>query len=668
MSFDASVHAKAIELTKLAVKMTTAAGSGHPTSAASLAHLVTVLMYDHMRYDPAQPDHPTADRLVLSEGHACPIVYAAAADLGMAIGRDRWRPMTREDALHLREIDSPIDGHPNPAEGFPFFPAATGSLGQGLSIAAGLALAARLDGLEKRIFCLIGDGESREGQIWEAVGFLMDYHLTEVCPIFNCNGYGQSDAVSPQQAPEVTAAKLKAAGFDVQVIDGHDPAAIRQALEEHTTHCQDLNARPFAIVARTIKAWGFSSVMGSNVHGKAVPRSDLDRALAELDRMGGQVGAAWTEGDLRIPSMPTVKISHSQETLAHLPTFAEALKRFGREKLLEKGKLAPRKAYGVALQVLGHVRPHVVALDGDVENSTYTEFFADDPVLRRRFFECRIAEQNMISCAGGLAAGGKTPFVATFGKFVTRGYDQLEIGLISRFNLKVVGSHVGVGPSSDGPSQMALPDVAYFRAWTTVRNRAGNPVLYLLNPADAYAAYALTLAMAEYDGACYLRTMRPDVPLLYDDNTCFPLGGHQVLAHGHDLLMVASGCMVHEAKKALAKLQDEGIQATLVDLYCVPFDGAAIADLAEENGGRVLTLEDNYGAGFGSAVADALLERGGTFALKQMYVRRIPKSGRTPDDVLRYLGLSVDDIAKTAESLVGTAEALGSRSQARSMP
>ena len=215
MALVASVHAKAIALIKLAIDMTTAAGSGHPTSAASLAHLTTLLMYNHMRYDPAYPNHPAADRLVLSEGHACPIVYAASADLGLAIGTEQqhWRPMRRDDALRLRAIDSEIDGHPNPAEGFPFFPAATGSLGQGLSVANGLALAARLDDIEKRIFCLIGDGESREGQIWEAVDFLMDYRLTAVCPIFNCNGYAQSEAVSPQQTPEVTAAKLRAAGL-----------------------------------------------------------------------------------------------------------------------------------------------------------------------------------------------------------------------------------------------------------------------------------------------------------------------------------------------------------------------------------------------------------------------------------------------------------------------
>src|SRR5918995_574907 len=250
MAFHASVHAKAIELTKLSIDMTTAAGSGHPTSAASLAHLVTVLMYHHMRHDAADPSHPAADRLVLSEGHACPIVYAAAADLGLAIGKmpQHWRPMTRDDALQLRAIDSEIDGHPNPAEGFPFFPAATGSLGQGLSVANGLALAARLDGLDARVFCLIGDGESREGQIWEAVDFLVDYHLTAGCPIFNCNGHAQSVSVSPQQSADVTAAKLRGAGFEVCMIDGHDPVAIRDALAEHTVHSQQTDGQPFAIV------------------------------------------------------------------------------------------------------------------------------------------------------------------------------------------------------------------------------------------------------------------------------------------------------------------------------------------------------------------------------------------------------------------------------------
>jgi transketolase len=195
---------------------------------------------------------------------------------------------------------------------------------------------------------------------------------------------------------------------------------------------------------------------------------------------------------------------------------------------------------------------------------------------------------------------------------------------------------------------MALPDVAFFRAWTTVRTHAGEPVLYLLQPADAYATYALTVAMAEHDGACYMRTIRPDVPFLYDTTTRFTLGGHQVLTKGHDLLLIASGYMVHEAKKALSALKEQGCAATLMDLYSLPFDGEALMSLAQQNQGRVLTVEDNYGAGIGSAVADVLSEQAGAFTLKQLYVRQIPKSGRTPEEVLRYLGLSADDIVKAA--------------------
>ncbi len=234
MDFDTTVHAKAVQLIKLAIEMTAEAGSGHPTSAASLAHIVTVLMYYHMRYGPEEPDNANADRLVLSEGHACPIIYATGADLGIAIGRKpaNRRRMTRADALKLRAIDSEIDGHPNPQEGFPFFPAATGSLGQGLSIAAGLALAARLDAIDRRVFCIIGDGESREGQIWEALDFIQDYHLTSVCPIFNCNGHGQSDRVSHQQSPTVIQNKLSGAGYEVIPIDGHNPSEIKQALDD----------------------------------------------------------------------------------------------------------------------------------------------------------------------------------------------------------------------------------------------------------------------------------------------------------------------------------------------------------------------------------------------------------------------------------------------------
>ncbi len=657
MAFDASVHAKAIELTKLSIEMTTAAGSGHPTSAASLSHITTLLMYAHMRHDPAQPAQPGSDRLVLSEGHAVPIVYAACADLGVhAQFGDQLRAMNRDDALTLRDIDSPVDGHPHPIVGFPFFDAATGSLGQGLSVAAGLACAARVDGSDKRVFCLIGDGESREGQIWEAVDFIADHKLAAVCPIFNCNVYAQSDRVSPLQSPEVMAKKLEAVGYKVALIDGHNPTEINAALAAHAEN-QAGEGKPFAIVARTVKGWGSPSTQGDGHHGKPLSQDEFAKVFGELDATGEQLGAGWTDGDLSIPAIADAPAAPGEPAKA--PSFVEAMKQFGEEDRLAKGKYATRRAYGVALRALGHANPRVVALDADVKNSTFAEMFSKDDQLAARYFECRIAEQNMCSVAAGLGAktAGKVPFASTFGKFFTRAYDQIEMAVNSGANLKLVGSHVGVSLAADGPSQMALPDIAWFRSLSTVQRPDGRPAMYLLHPSDAYAAYALTLAMAEHDGPCYMRTLRPDTEFLYDDKTPFHLGGHEVLTEGRDMLILAAGYMVHEANKSLDALENAGIDATLVDLYSLPFDAEAILDLAQQNNGMVLTLEDNYGGGIGSAVAEILAEDGGAFTLKQVCVRDLPKSGRTPDDVLKSLNLDADSIVKAATQLMEVASA-----------
>ena len=653
MSFDSTVHAKAVELSKLGYEMTSQAGSGHPTSAASLAHLVTVLMYKHMRWEPANPAHPASDRLVLSEGHAVPVVYAAGADLGVMIGTEEsgLRPMTRDDALSLRALDSPIDGHPNPEEGFPFFDAATGSLGQGLSVAGGVAAAARLDKLDKRVFCIIGDGEAREGQIWEAVDFLRDHDLRAVCPIFNCNAYGQSDAVTAQQSPETLAAKLEAAGFDARVIDGHAPSEILEALEAHAERtASGDDAAPIAIVARTVKGWGAPSQQGQGHHGKPADPDALDSVLEELDATGREWGAA-ADTPLK-PAAVAASRPGGEPEPQPLPSFPDALKQFGLSEVLDKGKYGTRKAYGVALQALGHARGDVVALDGDVKNSTYSERFYKDNALQNRFFECRIGEQNMVSAAVGLSAGGRVPFASSFAKFITRAYDQTEMAVLSGANIKLMGSHAGISLAADGPSQMGLPDVSWFRSFSKMRDRHGRPGFYVLHPSDAYQAYALTLAMAEHDGPCYMRTLRPDVEFLYGPEHKFELGGHEVLSHGRDLLIVAAGYMVHEVNKALEALDEQGVDATLVDLYSLPFDEEALLDLANQNQGNILTVEDNFGGGIGSAVADAVADDGGGFTVSQMYVRNIPKSGLSPDDLLRYTGLDADQIVKNAMELL----------------
>jgi transketolase len=653
MSFEAAVHAQAIELDKLAMEMTAEAGSGHPSTALSLGHIVTVLMFHSMRWSPDYPAYPTSDRLVLSEGHAVPIVYAAACRLGVVVGRDpdKRRKLTPADAHKLRAWDSELDGHPNPIEGFPFFDAATGSLGQGLSVAAGLGAAAKLDGLDKRIYCIIGDGESREGQITEALDFIADQKLTNVLAIFNCNEYGQADRVSPQQQAEHLIPKLKAAGFEVKEIDGHAPAQIKAAFDAFAETSGRFDGKPTAIVARTVKGWGSPTMQGGGWHGKPATGDALKKCLSELDEKRVQLTSSLASGDA-FEIQPPSQAAPREHSAGEMPPMSQAMKQMDMTSLLHTGKLATRRAYGIALRALGEVNDRVVVLDCDVSNSTFADMFAKAPDLAERFLECKIAEQNMVSVAAGLSAAGKIPFCSTFAKFFTRAYDQIEMAINSGANFKLVGSHAGITLASDGPSQMALPDVAWFRAWTTMRDHKGNPGCYVLQPSDAYSAYALTGAMAEYEGPCYMRTLRPDTEFLYNDGHVFNLGGFETLQEGRDVVLCAAGYMVHEANKALDLLDKAGIAATLLDMYSIPFDAEKLLDIINANNGYVISLEDNYGGGLGSAIADALTESGDAFTLRQMHVRRIPKSARTPEELLQMCGLTAADIVKNVMSLL----------------
>ncbi|MGH7130689.1 MAG: transketolase [Phycisphaerales bacterium] len=655
MSFEAAVHAQAIELDRLALEMTAAAGSGHPTTSMSLGHIVTVLMFNTMRWSPEYPDYPTSDRLVLSEGHACPIVYAACAKLGVMIGKDpaKRRPMTVEDAMKLREADSEVDGHPNPMEGFPFFDAATGSLGQGLSVAAGLGEAAKLDGLDKRIYCIIGDGESREGQIAEALDYMMDRKLTNVLPIFNCNDFGQADRVSKQQSADTITKKLEAYGFKVVDINGHDPKQIKAAFDEFAKNSGTWG-QPLAVVARTEKGWGAASMHGAGWHGKPATGDALNKAIAELDEKRVQLTSSLVSSD-SFEIQPPAEAKPRDIKQGDMVPLAEIAKKFDMATAVQSGKMATRRAYGIALRALGQINDRVVALDADVSNSTYADMFKKDATLANRFFECKIAEQNMVSVGAGLAAAGKVPFISTFAKFHTRAYDQIEMAINGGANIKLVGSHAGITLAADGPSQMSLPDISWFRSFSTMRDHRGNPGVYVLQPADAYAAYALTHAMAEYEGVCYMRTLRNETEFIYSDQTAFNLGGFEVLSEGRDVLLVAAGAMVHEANKALDVLDKAGVSATLVDLYSLPFDTDALLDIANQNNWHIVTIEDNYGGGIGSAVADALTSSGDAFTLQQMFVKRIPKSARTAEEVLKMCGLSSDDIVKQTMKLLQVA-------------
>ena len=643
MSTAAGIHAKVNTLGKLTLRMTSKAGSGHPSSGLSLAHIVAELLYRQMRWDPANPYHPRADRLVLSEGHAVPVVYAALADLGAAVGKsaDDLQRLEPDDVDGLRAEKSLLDGHPNPAEGVPFFDAATGSLGQGLSVAAGLALAARHEQSPRRVFVIIGDGESREGQIWEAVDFIADYRLTNICAIFNCNGEGQSGHVSEQQTAERQASKLKAFGWEVVSVDGHSPDELSAAFDRFGK-----TERPLAIVARTVKGWGVDELRKGNWHGKPLPEKDLDAAYASLDAATAKHSGGATA--LGRPPAPSAGAGpkHPSPLTGTWPDFDAAMESGGFGAALEKGKLATRRAYGAALKVAGDLLPQVVVLDGDVSNSTFSEVFRD--AHPDRFHECKIAEQNMISVAAGLSAAGYIPFANSFAKFLSRGMDQIEMANISRANLKLVGSHAGVTLAADGPSQMGVVDVAFFSAFTAVRgDDRKNPICLYFQPADAVATYHCTRRMVEFEGMCYMRTHRPDVELIYSADSVFEPGGFNVLETGEDVALVASGYMVHECRKVVGLLGKQGIRATLIDAYTLPIDAGKLRDALARAGGAAVVVEDNYGAGLGAAVAQIAATTGG-LRVAGLCCQRIPKSTRSTDEALAYVGLSAPQIADHA--------------------
>src|SRR5580658_9854362 len=646
MSFESAVNRKAIDIGKLSVEMTTSAGSGHPSTALSLAHLVTVLMYHQMRWEPKDQWSLASDRLVLSEGHAVPIIYAALADLGamfipLGKGREAARPMTRADAMTLRAIDSSIDGHPNPQLGVPFFDAATGSLGQGLSVAAGLAAAARMDKVDRNIYCIIGDGESREGQIWEAADFVVDHALTNVIPIFNCNELAQSDWVSPQQSYMGLADKLKAYGFLVRTIDGHDPHQIDNALGE--LHVVQNGQKPMAIVARTVKGWGAPHEQGMGKHGTPVKKDQLANILGELDQTAKDLNVADVKATELTIAPITIKVPPREKKLIKIKSYADGLAAVGLDKDLAAGKpIAPRKAYGAALVALGEADKRVIGLDADVKNSTHAEWFAKK--FPAQYLECKIAEQNMISVAAGASAGGKIPFCSTFAKFIARAYDQVEMAIISGADIKITGTHAGVTLAADGPSQMSLSDVAFFRSFCHTKNYNGKIAVRYFFPADAVSCYKITELMANINGACYQRALRADTKALYKPEETFEAGGYKVVREGKDLVFVSAGYMVHECLRAADELAKSGKKATVIDAYGLPLKDTGILDIAAKSGGRIITVEDNYTGGLDSEIAEQIASAGAAIKLKALFVRNVPKSGREPSEVLDYLGLGAKAI------------------------
>src|SRR6202167_3123264 len=454
------------------LRMTTAAGSGHPTSCLSIAEIMAALFFDAMKFDPKNPNALAGDRFVLSKGHAAPILYAALAEAGAI-------PVSR--LMTLRTIDSELEGHPTPW--IPGVDAATGSLGQGLSVGAGLAIGAKMDKSPTRVYVLTGDGELAEGEIWEAAAFAAHYNLDNLTVITDINALGQSDYTMYRHDMEVYRRKFESEGFATEVIDGHDVAAILAALDR----AKATKGRPQAIIARTIKGHGFSLVAGKEGwHGKPFSKEQLAEAIKE--RGGAPV----------VPPDPGK--SYARTTLPTPPDFPAP----PAPEYAADAQVATREAYGFALKRLGKVNPHIVAMSGDVMNSTFSEMF--DKAYPDHFFQGYIAEQNLVSTGVGLAARGKVPFLDTFACFLSRAYDNVRMAAVSRANINLCGSHCGVSIGEDGPSQMALEDIAMFRAVS------GSEVFY---PSDAVSTERLTEHMAKRAGINYLRTSRPKMPILY---------------------------------------------------------------------------------------------------------------------------------------------------------
>ncbi|HET9960934.1 MAG TPA: transketolase [Nitrospiraceae bacterium] len=607
------LHNKATQLRIDSVKATTEAGSGHPTSCCSAADIVAVLFFSVMRYDPKNPRLAGNDRFVLSKGHAAPILYAAWAEAGL---------FPTSDLLKLRTLGSDLEGHPTPR--LPFVDMATGSLGQGLAAGVGLALNAKsLDRSDYRTYVLMGDGESVEGSVWEAAENARQAGLDNLCAIIDVNRLGQSDPTMLQHDMEAYRLRWSGFGWHAIVVDGHDIAALLSAFQEAAT----TKGRPTVLLAKTYKGRGISFVENSpDWHGKPLKKGDeTQNALDELSR---QMKPANGQVQIKKPS-PAPPPSPVATAVARSPY-----------KVGDSA--ATREAFGTALLALGEANPLVVALDADVKNSTYTDKFGKR--FPQRFFESFIAEQNMVGAAVGLAACGKIPFAATFACFLTRAYDFIRMAAISRSNIKLVGTHVGVSIGEDGPSQMGLEDMAMM---------AAQPGVTVLYPSDATAMYKLVELAAVHKGMVYLRAGRPKSPVIYGPDEAFTIGGSKVVRQSaaDKLTIVAAGVTLFEALKAHDELKAAGVPTRVVDLYSIaPVDRATLVECARATGGRFLTVEDHYAhGGLGDTVLGALASEG--VRVRKLAVRDIPHSGK-PEELVDHYGIGARSIVKTAKEIL----------------
>ncbi|MFL5923585.1 MAG: transketolase [Gaiellaceae bacterium] len=594
------------------VRAAAVTSSGHPTSSMSAADLMAVLISKYLHYDFDRPDNPANDHLVFSKGHASPLLYSMYKAAGA---------VTDEELLTFRTFGSRLEGHPTPA--IPWVDVATGSLGQGLPYGVGIALAGKkLDRLPYRVWVLCGDSEMAEGSMWEAFEHASFYGLDNLTAIIDVNKFGQRGETMHGWDLDSYASKARAFGWHAIEIDGHDVEAIDRAYGEAVAE----QGQPTAIVTRTVKGKGVKAVEDKpGWHGKAL--DDPEEAVAEL---GGERNIV-----VDVPKPELKGEPHRFDVTGPLvlPTWQRG------------DEVATRRAYGDALAALGAARGDVVALDGEVSNSTYAEIFAK--AHPDRYFEMFIAEQQMLAAAVGLQVRKWVPFASTFAAFLSRAYDFIRMAAISQANIRLCGSHAGVSIGEDGPSQMALEDLAMMRAVH------GSTVLY---PSDANQTARLVVEMADREGIVFMRTTRAATPVLYDAGDEFPVGGSRVLRQGEDVAIVAAGITLHESLKAADRLIAEGIDARVIDLYSVkPVDVETLRAAAEATGGRIITVEDHWAeGGIGDAVLEALSDGELPTRVVRLAVRELPGSGK-PAELLAAAGIDAEHIADAARALVGAA-------------
>ena len=591
------------------VRVAAQASSGHPTSSMSAADLASVLLSDYLRYDMERRDAPNNDHLVFSKGHASPLIYSMLKAAGA---------IEEEEFLTYRTHGSRLEGHPIP--NMPTVDVATGSLGQGLPISVGIALAGkRLDKLPYRVWVFCGDSEMAEGSMWEAAEHAAFWELDNLTAIIDVNRLGQRGETMYGWNTAAYAARLQAFGWHTIEIDGHDVDAINTAYQEAVA----TQGRPTAIIAKTMKGRGVSAVQDKEgFHGRP-----LDDAAAAITELGGATGATVT---VQTPANSVQPNVFSVTPSGDLPSYEVG------------SRMATRRAYGDALAAVGARRGDVVALDGEVSNSTYADVFAR--AHPDRFFECYIAEQQAIATAVGMQVRGWTPYVSTFAAFLTRAYDFIRMAAVSRASLRLSGSHAGVSIGEDGPSQMALEDLAMMRAIN------GSTVLY---PSDANQAAQLVAQMADTQGISYIRTTREATPVLYSADESFPIGGSRVLRSSDDdkLTIVAAGITLHESLKAVDALAADGINIRLIDLYSVkPIDADTLETAARETG-TIVTVEDHWAeGGIGDAVLAALGGLRNPPRVVKLAVQGMPGSGK-PADLLSAAGIDAAHIESAVRLL-----------------